>query len=218
MNYRDIDVLLEEGEGFQLEFKRKVSSPEKIARTLIGFANTKGGTMIFGVDDDKAVVGVESEKAETEMIKTAGSFYSDPPIDPDIDIVPYKGKDIIVVTVEESRSKPHALVVDSASTGEMETKVFIRVNDKTVMASKEVERILRAENPEAPPLRIVIGDQERRLFDYLEKNERVTVKEFGKMVNISDRRASRMLIKLVRAGVLRIHTTEKQDFYTLAFD
>lgn len=218
MNYRDIDLLLEEGEGFQLEFKRKVSSPEKIARTLIGFANTKGGTIIFGVDDDKAVVGVESEKTETEMIKSAGSFFSDPPIDPDIEIVPYKGKDLIVVTVDESRSKPHVLAMDGTQEEDYDTKVFIRVNDKTVIASKEVERILRAENPDAPPLRIVIGDQERRLFEYLEQNERITVKEFGKMVNISDRRASRMLIKLVRAGVLRIHTTEKQDFYTLAFD
>jgi predicted HTH transcriptional regulator len=218
MNYRDIDELLEEGEGFQLEFKRKVSSPEKIARTLVAFANTKGGTIIFGVDDDKVVVGVESEKTEAEMVKAAGSFYSDPPIEPQIDIVPYKGKDIMVVTVEESRSKPHAVAVDDDADGESDAKVFIRVNDKTVIASKEVERILRAENPDAPPLRIVIGDQERRLFEYLETNERITVKEFGKMVNISDRRASRMLIKLVRAGVLRIHTTEKQDFYTLAFD
>jgi len=218
MNYRDIDILLEEGEGFQLEFKRKVSSPEKIARTLIGFANTRGGTIIFGVDDDKAIVGVESEKTETEMIKAAGSFYSDPPIDPDIEIVPYKGKDLIVVTVEESRSKPHALSADDTSNGESESKVFIRVNDKTVIASKEVERILRSESPDAPPLRIEIGEEERRLFEYLENNERITVREFSKMVNISDRRASRMLIKLVRAGVLRIHTTEKQDFYTLAFD
>lgn len=218
MNYRDIDVLLEEGEGFQLEFKRKVSSPEKIARTLIGLANTKGGTILFGVDDDKSVVGVESEKTEAEMIRTAGSFFSDPPIEPEIEVVAYKGKDLIVVTVEESRVKPHTWTVDDATTGDMETKVFIRVNDKTVVASKEVERILRAENPDAPPLRIVIGEQERRLFEHLETNERITVKEFGKLVNISDRRASRMLIKLVRAGVLRIHTTEKEDFYTLAFD
>ncbi len=218
MNYRDIDVLLEEGEGFQLEFKRKVSSPEKIARTIIGFANTRGGTIIFGVDDDKAIVGVESEKTETEMIKSAGSYYSDPPIDPAIEIVSYKGKDLIVVTVDESRSKPHALTAETGANGDGETKVFIRVNDKTVIASKEVERILRAEHPDAPPLRIEIGDQERRLFEYLEKSERITVKEFAKMVNVSDRRASRMLTKLVRAGVLRIHTTEKQDFYTLAFD
>jgi predicted HTH transcriptional regulator len=95
--------------------------------------------------------------------------------------------------------------------------VYIRVNDKTVEASKEVVHILQSENPNAPPLRIVIGDSERRLFEYLDENERITVKQFSKLVNISNRRASRSLIQLVRAGVMRIHTSEKEDFYTRAF-
>jgi hypothetical protein len=55
------------------------------------------------------------------------------------------------------------------------------------------------------------------LFDYLDHHERITVKLFSKLVNVSDRRASRILIQLVRAGVLRIHTHEKEDFYTMAY-
>ncbi|MEX0602864.1 MAG: ATP-binding protein [Bacteroidota bacterium] len=218
MNYKDIDILLEEGEGFTVEFKRKVSSPEKIARTMIGFANTRGGSIVFGVDDDKSIVGIESEKAEVEMIRTAGLYHSDPPIEPVIEIVAYKGKDLILVTIEESGEKPHYHISSNGEHEDEETRVFIRVNDKTVAASKEVERILKADNPDAPPLRIAIGDRERRLFDHLEANERVTVKQFGNLVNISDRRASRLLTQLVRAGVLRIHTHEKEEFYTLAFE
>lgn len=217
MTYKDIDAMVEEGEGFQLEFKRKVSSPEKIAKAFIGFANTKGGTILFGIDDDGSVVGVDSEKAELEMIMTAGSYYTEPPIEPSVEIVLYKGKDIIVVMIEESKEKPHTLLIDDDS-GDRESKVFIRVNDKTVAASKEVERVLRSEQLDAPPLRITIGDEEHRLFEYLEKDERITVKGFAKLVNISNRRASRLLIKLVRAGILRIHTNEKGDYFTLAFD
>lgn len=216
MNTRELQLLLEEGEGFQLEFKRKVSSPEKIARALIGFANTKGGTILFGVDDDAAIIGVESEKAEVEMIQTAGRFFCHPPIEPVIEIISYRGKDIIAVSIEESHEKPHSLLGDDEEGGDHE-KVLIRVNDKTVVASKEVVRILRSEGPDAPPLRISIGDTERRLFDYLDANERITVKQFGKLVNISDRRASRTLIQLVRAGILRIHTHEKEDFFTMAY-
>ena len=217
MNYRDLQDLVEEGEGFQLEFKRKVSSPEKTARTLIGFANTKGGTILFGVDDDHSVVGVESEKSEVEMIKAAGSVLCEPPIDPDIEIVSYKSKDVIVVRVAESGEKPHAFIGE-IGLKDYEERVFIRVNDKTVVASKEVVRILRSETPDAPPLRITIGEPERRLFDYLEDHERITVREFGKLVNVSNRRASRTLTQLVRAGVLRIHTHEKEDYFTKAFD
>jgi DNA-binding MarR family transcriptional regulator len=98
------------------------------------------------------------------------------------------------------------------------TRVYIRVNDKTVMASREVVRILRNEDPDGPPLKIAIGDNERRLFTYLEQNERITVREFGRLINISDRRASRILIQLVRAGVVRIHTFEREEFFTLAYD
>jgi predicted HTH transcriptional regulator len=217
MDRKEFQLLLEEGEGFQLEFKRKVTSPEKIARALIAFANTKGGTILFGIDDDKSIVGIESEKTEVEMIQTAGRMYCDPPIEPIVEILTQRGKDVLVVTIEESTQKPHCLIVDDDGSGDPDSKVLIRVKDKSVVASKEVVKILRAESPEAPPLRISIGETERSVLDYLDTNEKITVKEFGKLVNISDRRASRVLIQLVRAGVLRIHTHEKEDFYTLAY-
>lgn len=217
MKYKQIEHLIEEGEGFEVEFKRKVSSPEKIARALVAFSNTKGGTILFGVDDDRSIVGVESEKTEMEMILTAGEFYCDPPVKPKIEIVSHKGRDIIVAEIAESSEKPH-WVIHERNGHDEEAKVFIRVKDRTVEASKEVVKILEAESPDAPPLRISIGEPERRLLDYLELHERVTVKEFGDLVNISNRRSSRILIQLVRAGVLRIHTHEKKDFYTLAFE
>lgn len=216
MDKKEFQLLLEEGEGSTVEFKRKVTSPEKIARALIGFANTKGGIILFGVDDDKSIVGVESEKSEVEMIETAARIFCDPPINPLIEIASYQGKDLIIVTVEESHEKPHYLISGNGNDDDEETKVLIRVKDKTVTASKEVVKILRSESPDAPPLRISIGENERRLFDYLETHDRITVKQFGELVNISDRRASRALIQLVRAGVLRLHTHEKQDFFTMA--
>lgn len=218
MDYKDVKRLIEEGEGFEIEFKRKVSTPEKIARALIAFANTKGGHVLFGVDDDGSIVGVESEKSEVDMIRHAGLFYCSPEIEPVIDIVAFDGDDVIVAYVEESDRKPHYFVSNTNGTSgdEGETKVFIRVNDKTVMASKEVVRILRDERLDSPPLRLEFGENEKRLFGYLDANERITTKEFSRLVNISEQRASRILTSLVRAGVIRIHTLEKSDYFTLA--
>ncbi|MBI4417437.1 MAG: putative DNA binding domain-containing protein [Ignavibacteriales bacterium] len=217
MNRNDIDAFLEEGEGVRLEFKRKVSSPEKIARTMVAFANTKGGSILFGVDDDKSVVGVDSEKAEVEMIRTAGATYCDPAIEPVVDIVAYNGKDVIVATVEESPEKPHFLIREEGAE-ERDGKALIRINDKTVIASREMTRILEAENPKAPPLRIAIGERERRLFEYLGNHERITVREFSGLIDVSRRQASRILVRLVRAGLLRLHTREREEFYTRGFD
>ncbi len=218
MNYRDVNRLIEEGEGFGIEFKRRISSAEKIARTIISFANTKGGIILFGVDDDGSIVGVESEKSEVELIELAGRDYSDPPISPGITIVPFDGRDVIVAQIDQSRTKPHYFLGAHDHINGEATRVYIRVNDKTVMASREVVKILQNENPDAPPLKIAIGENERRLFQHLEQHARITVREFGRLVNISDRRASRILVGLVRVGVIRIHTYEKEEFFTLAYD
>jgi predicted HTH transcriptional regulator len=220
MDYKDVNRLIDEGEGFEIEFKRKVSSPEKIARALVAFANTKGGQILFGVDDDGSIVGVESEKSEVDLILQAGSEFCLPEIQPVIDIVPFDGMDVIVAYVAESTDKPHYFTGPSNGQTQTddETKVFIRVNDKTMMASKEVVRILRDERPDAPPMHLEFGESEKRLFRYLDVQERITAKEFSALVNISHQRASRILVSLVRAGVLRIHTIEKSDFFTLAYD
>lgn len=218
MNFHDVHELIQEGEGFSVEFKRRISSPEKIARTLISFANTKGGTILFGVDDDGSIVGVESEKTEVELIDIAGRDFCDPPLTPVVEIVPFNGRDVIVCHIPESTIKPHYFLGERDRENGENTRVYIRVNDKTVMASKEVVRILQNENPAASPLRITIGENEKRLFRYLEEHERITVRELGRLINVSDRRASRMLVQLVRAGVIRIHTHEKVDYFTLAYE
>jgi predicted HTH transcriptional regulator len=218
MNFHDVNLLIEEGEGFTLEFKRRISSPEKIARTIISFANTKGGIILFGVDDDGSIVGVESEKSELELIEMAGRDFIDPQIQPEIDIVPFSGRDVIVCHVPESRVKPHFFLGQHDQSNGDDTRVYIRVNDNTMMASREVVKILQNENPDAPPLLVTLGFNDKRLFQYLEQHTRITLREFGRLVNISDRRASRVLVHLVRAGVIRIHTHEKEEFFTLAYD
>ncbi len=217
MDYKDVDSLIEQGEGFEVEFKRKVSSPEKIARALIAFANTDGGHILFGVDDDGTVVGVESEKSEVDLIQQAGREYCQPPIMPEIDIVAYDGTDVIVAYVPESANKPHQYT-GSNDHGEPGSRVYIRVQDKTVLASREVVKVLKDERPDAPPLRMEIGKHEKQLLAYLDGHERITTREFCHLVNISERRASRILATLVRAGVIRIHTMERTPYFTLAFD
>ncbi|MCK4528526.1 putative DNA binding domain-containing protein, partial [candidate division WOR-3 bacterium] len=56
-------------EGKTLEFKRDISSPKNILKTLVAFANTAGGRLIIGVEDDtREVLGVEDRLDEEERI------------------------------------------------------------------------------------------------------------------------------------------------------
>ncbi|MCI0473678.1 MAG: ATP-binding protein, partial [Ignavibacteria bacterium] len=96
------------------------------------------------------------------------------------------------------------------------TRVYIRLNDKSVIASKETVNILKHSNPDSKPMILNLGELEKTLIDYLTDNERITVKEFKKLANISERRASRTLVTLVRAEVIRHHRLDNKEFYTLA--
>lgn len=204
--------LIEEGEGPTIEFKRKFSTPEKIAKEMIAFANSKGGCILFGVDDDKKIFGVESEKSELELIDTAAKFFCEPEVDYKTEIVPIRDTDVVVIQVFESRTKPHKLIDENDKTS---SRVYIRLNDKSVIASKETVNILKHSNPDSKPMILNVGELEKTLIDYLTDNESITVKEFKKLANISERRASRTLVTLVRAEVIRHHRIDNKEFYTL---
>lgn len=202
--------LIEDGESFNVEFKRKFSSPEKIAKELIAFANSKGGKIIFGVDDDRKIIGINSEKEEIELVSFAAKFYCEPEIEFTTEIVSIKNSDLLVVNIPESKRKPHKLVNDRTDNN----KVYVRLNDKSVIASRETIQILKSlNNPN--PLKITFGTIEKTLINYLNQHERITVKEFKKLVNISERRASRILVNLVRAGVLLHHRIDNYEFFSV---
>lgn len=215
MNRRQVKELIEDGENLQVEFKRKFTSHEKIAREMIAFANTRGGYILFGIDDDKTIVGVESEKAEADLILQTALEYCEPSIALKLDYINLDDKEIVIVSISESENKPHRLQ-DYKSDLEINTaEVTIRVNDKSILASKEMIRLMRAQRNNLELKKYFLGEIEKSVFDFLMNTETITVKELSKLVNISERRASRTLVKLVRADLLMIHMKDNgEEFFT----
>jgi predicted HTH transcriptional regulator len=217
MNRKELIDLIEEGENIQCEFKRLFTTPEKIAKEMIAFANTKGGFILFGIDDDRKVIGVESEKSETEMINNAANDFCEPPIGCKINYIHYKGKEVVAVTIPESVNKPHRLQDYEKEFDITKAVVMIRVNDKSMKASKEMVRIMRANSGNTSLKKYTIGTTEKTVFEYLAKKERISVKELSNLTNISERRSSRTLVKMVRANLLVIHTKDNgEEFFTAA--
>lgn len=215
MNIEKLKELIAEGESSTIEFKRKVTIPEKIAKEVCAFANTKGGYLIIGIDDDRKIVGIISEKSEIDVIAIACQFYLTPPVTPkSIEILSYNNKEILVVEIEESTEKPH-FIEEIDEFGKKHRTAYIRLGEKSVIASREMKKLLSSLNRNSKPLKIFIGEQEKRLFDFLERHERITVKEFAKLTNISERRASTILVKLVKIGVLQIFTDSNHDYFAL---
>lgn len=211
VNRRRVLELIANGEGLNVEFKQRFSSYEKIAKEMIAFANTRGGFILFGVDDDKAIYGIESEKSEINFVKDTAEKYCGPKIDIKINTLEIEKKDLLIVEVLESKFKPHRIQDYKKELNLNTAQVYVRVNDKSILASKEMIKLLQSQSTGKSLEKYVVGNQERIVFNLLDKNETVTVKELSKHANISERRASRTLIKLVRANLLLIHQKDNGE-------
>ena len=71
MEWLEVLKLLEAGESQTTEFKRGVRDLPAIGRAICAFANTKGGVLILGADDDQAIVGVREDAEEVQERLTA---------------------------------------------------------------------------------------------------------------------------------------------------
>lgn len=202
-------LMIEQGEGVCLDFKKQITSFNKIAKTIVSFANHKGGKILIGVNDNKTIHGINADE-EQHMIEQASRFYCKP--EPDIEFKEWneKGKIVLEVDVKEGNQKPYYAKGDDDKWW-----VHIRVADKSLLASKVVVDVLKREQPGAKTL-IKYSSKEKELLDYLKTHERITLKEYCKLLNLSRWRATKIFVDLVSVGVLRIHTTEKTDFYTLS--
>lgn len=217
MKRKQFLTLVDEGENLRCEFKLRFSSHEKIAKEIIAFANTKGGYILFGVDDDKNIVGVESEKSETELILETINNYCEPPVNHKIEFIEHNGREVVILEIFEAKEKPHRTQDYKNDFDINSVQVYVRINDKSVLASKEMIRVLRSQTKNQTLKKYFIGTNEKIVFDYLNKYEKITVKTLSNIANMSQRRASRTLVKMVRADLLFIHTDDKgEDFFTLA--
>jgi predicted HTH transcriptional regulator len=215
MNRRQLINLIENGENLNVEFKQRFSDYEKISKEIIAFANTNGGYIIFGIDDNGKTYGVESEKEIVELVKETISNYCEPKIDYDISYIELEHKEIVVLEIPESNYKPHRIQDYKNQLDLNNAQVYIRVNDKSVPASKEMIKLLQTASNEQKLSKYSIGKNEKLVFEFLKNNDFITSKELSKLANISSRRASRTLINLVRANILAIHTKDNgEDYYS----
>ncbi|MES2778571.1 MAG: RNA-binding domain-containing protein [Bacteroidota bacterium] len=201
--------LITKGESETLDFKKTISSAAKIAKTLSAFSNHKGGTLLIGVNDNKMISGVRSED-EKYMLDMAAGFYCKPEVQLTINEWEFGGKTVLEAIIPEAKNKP---VYAKDEDGKW--WAHIRVKDQSLLASKVVVDVLKRGSQKEGTL-IRYTQHEESLLHYLGDHPKITIRELCKLLNISRWRAQRMLVNLVSTGVIRSHTTEKEEFYTLS--
>ena len=124
------------GESKTLEFKAALSSKsESYLKTVVAFANTDGGRLIFGIDDkSRQVVGVEKDDVFKIMdaIANAVSDSCAPKIVPDISFETIEDKTVVLVDIAAGFNRPYVL-----KSGGLDKGVYVRVGATSRPADAE---------------------------------------------------------------------------------
>lgn len=115
----DIAAMIAQGENENVEFKKQLPSNTPALRrtalkTIVAFANTSGGTLLYGVDDDGSVCGLSTDVQGTIdgfMNTLRASTSPMPACRPFLHLV--DGKSILVVEVDASGGAICALTVEA---------------------------------------------------------------------------------------------------------
>ena len=129
------------GESKNVEFKvQRPDKSMKYMKTVVAFANGKGGRIIFGIDDKtREVVGIPEDKVfrEIDAITNAISDSCEPTIIPDVYLQNINDKPVIVAEIRTGRRKPYYIKAEGLENG-----VYIRVSGTTRPADRDMSREL----------------------------------------------------------------------------
>lgn len=133
------EILAGESKNIELKVQRPDKSI-KYMKTVVAFANGKGGQIVFGIDDKtREVVGVPEDKVfqEIDAITNAISDSCEPTIIPDVYLQNINDKPVIVAEIRAGRQKPYYIKADGLENG-----VYIRVSGTTRPADRDMSREL----------------------------------------------------------------------------
>lgn len=203
-----IHDMIASGEGQKLDFKFCITDSKKIARSLVAFANTDGGTLLIGVKDNGIVAGVRSDE-ELYMLEAAAKMYSKPGIELALKNHVINGKTLIEAKVKKSPMRPH-----SAPDNDGIWKVYIRVHDQNLLANRVLLKVWENETRQQGIL-IRFTEKEKMLLRYLEENKTISMAKYCKIAHLPWRIAENTLIRFISVGMLEMRMSDKGTVYAM---
>ena len=160
--------LIRGGEDTFLELKVKLSNTEKIAQEIVALANTGGGVIIFGVNDQLRVEGVDDpERVQDDLVRICREEVQ-PPLVPFIDRIALDNGRRIVALDIESKRRPYRT---------RDGRFYLRIGaEKREASREEISSLLDEARPiryeDVPALGAKIVDvDEAHLWSYLREFE-----------------------------------------------
>ncbi|MCP1662143.1 MULTISPECIES: AlbA family DNA-binding domain-containing protein [Methanocalculus] len=137
--YIPISERIAKPEGKTLAFKRDLSSPKNILKTVVAFANTAGGHILIGVDDDsREIVSISDPLDEEERLCSLIADSIAPGLVPEIELVSINNKTLLAVEVYPGSQRPYYLKKEGPFDG-----VYVRLGSTNRKADQELISELR---------------------------------------------------------------------------
>lgn len=201
---QDLYRMIDEGEHQRQDFKFRIDSSQKIAKTLSAFANTDGGKLLIGVKDNGRIAGVDPEE-EFYMIEGAAEIYCKPKIEFTTKVYRVEdGKLVLEADIPASGESPHFA---KDETGKW--LAYVRQKDENFTANRVLLRFLRDKKPTPRKNLIAYGENERLLFNFLSEYKEVSLSKFSRVAKIPIYKAEKILSLFLKWGVISWKATEK---------
>jgi len=112
-----IKELIKKCESQKIEFKKSLAERKEILKTISAFANSKGGKIFVGIEENKngsvkEIIGMEIRGREIENLSNEIKQNTDPVIFTSINLDKLKGKTLLIIEVKESPVKPVFAKID----------------------------------------------------------------------------------------------------------
>jgi predicted HTH transcriptional regulator len=108
-----LQILISRGEGVGVEFKRQLpgSEPQNVIKTVAAFANGEGGAIIFGVDNDGQIIGLDDENLGRASDRVAAliSDWVRPSVNCSVELVRLGARALLLVSVPRGGEPPYGV-------------------------------------------------------------------------------------------------------------
>lgn len=102
-----VEDLVRRGESDRVEFKREMNN-DTLLESIVSFANTEGGVILVGVDNNSKLVGFNHEISEVrDRITNSVVSRCDPPINVEVESVSIDSIPILLIRVPNGTDKPY---------------------------------------------------------------------------------------------------------------
>jgi predicted HTH transcriptional regulator len=206
----ELRKLTDLGEGQHLEFKKKADHPEKIVREMVAFANSGGGVLLIGVDDNGKISGLKFPEEEKFVMEAAIFQYAMPALSYKLDLIPIgQGLSVLKYEIPDGKEKPYFWLEKKEN---QLRSVYVRSKDQSLRASYEMFRYLVSAKQERP---VTFGSQELLLLNELGRNGTISIRDFCDISGLGKKKVSVLFVSLCCSGVLEIIPGEHHDLFRL---